>query len=239
MKKVDNWVNLVRLLADIAKTEPQAAYPAFIAGFCGRLNYFIRTTSNLSTILHELDQVIINELILAITDGSVVSSEERVLLLLPIKLGGLGIPIFAECCKTKYQNSLLVCSQQAAAIVTRKSADNTQLPPVENYRERIAREKGEMQKAKLEQLRAHMSKEQVRANDITKMKGSSSWPTALPIKKEGYVLSKWQFFNALALRYHWRKKRLPSNCACGKQFSVDHAIACLKGGFIHRHHDEL
>ena len=128
---VDNWVNLVRQLADIAKTEPQAAYAAFIAGFCGRLNYFIRTTPNLSTILHELDQVI-NELIPAITDGLVVSSEERVLLSLPVKLGGLGIPIFAESCKTEYQNSLLVCSQQAAAIVTQNSADNTQLPPVEN-----------------------------------------------------------------------------------------------------------
>ena len=229
-KKVDNWVNLVRQLA---------AYAAFIAGFCGRLNYFIRTTPNLSTILHELDQVITNELIPAITDGLVLSSEERVLLSLPVKLGGLGIPIFAESCKTEYQNSLLVCSQQAAAIVTQNSADNTQLPPVENYRERIAREKGEMQKAKLEQLRAHMSKKQVRANDIAQMKGSSSWLTALPIKKEGYVLSKRQFFDALALRYRWRMKRLPSNCACGKQFTVDHAISYLKGGFIHRRHDEL
>ena len=71
------------------------------------------------------------------------------------------------------------------------------------------------------------------------MKGSSSWLTALPIKKEGYVLSKRQFFDALALRYHWRMKRLPLNCACGKQFTVDHAISCLKGGFIHRRHDEL
>ena len=147
-KKVDNWVNLVHQLADIA------AYAAFIAGFCGRLNYFIRTTPNLNTILHELDQVITNELIPAITDGLVVSSEERVLLSLPVKLGGLGIPIFAESCRTEYQNSLLVCSQQVAAIVTQNSADNTQLPPVENYRERIARKKGEMQKAKLEQLRA-------------------------------------------------------------------------------------
>ena len=69
-----------------------------------------------------------NELIPAITDGPVVSSEERVLLLLPVKLGGLGIPIFVECCKIEYQNSLLVCSQQAAAIVTQNSGDNTQLP---------------------------------------------------------------------------------------------------------------
>ena len=48
-----------------------------------------------------------------------------------------------------------------------------------------------------------------------------------------------QFFDALALRYRWRMKRLPSNRAYGKQFTVDHAISCLKGGFIHRRYDEL
>ena len=49
-----------------------------------------------------------------------------------------------------------------------------------------------------------MSSEQLRANDIAQMKGSSSWLTALPLKQEGYVLSKrhYEFFDALALRYH-------------------------------------
>ena len=28
-------------------------------------------------------------------------------------------------------------------------------------------------------------------------------------------------------------------CACGKVFSVDHAISCTKGGFIHQRHDEV
>jgi hypothetical protein len=37
----------------------------------------------------------------------------------------------------------------------------------------------------------------------------------------------------------WELKRLPSYCACGKQFTVDHAISCLKGGFVHQRHDEL
>ena len=79
-----------------------------------------------------LDQVITNELIPAITDGPVVSSEERVLLSLPVKLGGLGIPIFAECCKTEYQNSLLVCivSKLLPLLLRTVHADNTQLSPV-------------------------------------------------------------------------------------------------------------
>ena len=34
-------------------------------------------------------------------------------------------------------------------------------------------------------------------------------------------------------------KRLPTNCACGKKFNIDHALTCMKGGFIHRRHDEI
>lgn len=32
---------------------------------------------------------------------------------------------------------------------------------------------------------------------------------------------------------------MPSHCACGKIFAVGHALSCLKGGFIHRRHDEI
>ncbi len=119
----------------------------------------------------------------AITDGRCISNEERVLLSLQVRLGGLGIPIFAECCKMEYQNSKLVCTQQVAAIVTQNNADNTQLPPVGNYRGKIVHNKREMQKAKLEQLRADMSPEQIRANDIPQMKAASSWLTTLPPKE--------------------------------------------------------
>ena len=71
------------------------------------------------------------------------------------------------------------------------------------------------------------------------MKGSSSWLTALPLTNEGYVLTKREFFDAIYPRYRWQLKRLPTNCACGKSFSIDHAMSCLKGGFIHQRHDQI
>lgn len=49
---------------------------------------------NLRLILHELDQVIVNELTQAITDGRyihTVSADEQELLPLPVRLGGHGI----------------------------------------------------------------------------------------------------------------------------------------------------
>ena len=57
--------------------------------------------------------------------------------------------------------------------------------------------------------------------------------------KEGYVLSKREFFDAITIRYMWDVKRLPSKCVCGKSFSVTHAMTCTNGGYIHRRHDKL
>ena len=71
------------------------------------------------------------------------------------------------------------------------------------------------------------------------MKGASAWLNALPLKDEGFVLNKREFFDAVALRYRWNLKRLPLNCACGKRFDMDHAMSCMKGGYVHRRHDRL
>jgi len=34
-------------------------------------------------------------------------------------------------------------------------------------------------------------------------------------------------------------KHLPSTCACGKTFSIEHALSCPKGGFVHQRHNEI
>ena len=77
---------------------------------------------------------------------------------------------------------------------------------------------------------------QVQANGLAQMKGGSSWLSSLPLESEGHDLNKREFCDALALRYRWNMKHLPSICVCGKKLSVDHFMSCLKGGFIHQRH---
>ena len=84
-----------------------------------------------------------------------------------------------------------------------------------------------------------MTRKQLRANDLAQLKGASAWLTSLPLKSEGYVLNKREFFDALALRYRWNLKYLPTRCVCGKQFSMDHAMQCLNGGYVIRRHDRI
>ena len=47
------------------------------------------------------------------------------------------------------------------------------------------------------------------------------------------------FRDALSLRYGWTPNKLPSKCACGSSFTVEHALSCAKGGFPSIRHNEI
>ena len=99
--------------------------------------------------------------------------------------------------------------------------------------------KDKYEKKKLKEIRKEVNKEQLRANDLALMKGASAWLNALPLKTEGYILNKREFFDALTLRYRWPVKRMPTLCACSAKFDADHANTCAKGGFFIRRHDQI
>ena len=63
--------------------------------------------------------------------------------------------------------------------------------------------------------------------------------TALPLTDYGFCLHKGAFRDALCLQYGWQPPMLPSNCVCGKQFSVEHALCCPCGGIPTILHNEL
>ena len=107
------------------------------------------------------------------------------------------------------------------------------------YIQTLKAEKIHREKEILKDLRTRMSKEQMRGNDVAQLKGASAWLTSLPLKEEGFILNKREFFDALALRYRWPLSRLPQFCACGKNFDMDHAMSCMKGGYVHRRHDRI
>lgn len=103
-------------------------------------------------------------------------------------------------------------------------------------RRRIANTRRELDNTILKQLREKLNLGQLRTNDVITMKGATSWLT-LPLKSENIDLNKRKFYVVLSLRYPWKLKCLSSTCPCGKRFDVDHAVRCMKGGFVHRRHD--
>ena len=88
-------------------------------------------------------------------------------------------------------------------------------------------------------MRREFTNEKVRALDLSQKKGASNWLSAFPSEKEGFYLNKREFSDALCLRYRWQLKRLPTICPCGKNYNVDHAMNCPKGGFIYQRHNRM
>ena len=102
---VNCWLEQIGKLSKITMSETQAAYAAFISWFKLKLIYFMRTTQNMHEQLKPLDDLIDNSFIPAITEVHQCTMDERKLLSLPIKLGGLSILILTDICSYEFGNS--------------------------------------------------------------------------------------------------------------------------------------
>jgi len=78
--KVDEWVSQLKILSEIAKSYPHAAYCAFTAGFRHKLNYVMRTIKTIEEDLAPIEEMIRYQLIPSLCDVRNVSDEERELL---------------------------------------------------------------------------------------------------------------------------------------------------------------
>ena len=106
--KVDEWIAQLQILSQIARTQPQAAYSAFITGFRHKISFYMRTISGGFTQFKRLDEVVQSEFIPVIIGGVFCNEMERKLIALPPKLGGLGIPIFAEISNDGFENTIML-----------------------------------------------------------------------------------------------------------------------------------
>ena len=113
----EEWLEQLQVLTEVAKAEPQSAYASFTSGFRHKVTYFMRTIPDLEDVLVPLDKFIDEQFIPAITDGHVLSKDDRSLLSLPVRLGGLGIPIFSKSCTKEFEYSLKATSTLRRNIV--------------------------------------------------------------------------------------------------------------------------
>ena len=113
---VTQWISEIEVLSQIAKIELQAAYCYFTTGFKHKVTYLMRTTSSIDEELRRLNDVINNKLMPSFTENKLCGNDERHLLSLPIKLGGMGIPIFSEISQTEFQNSLQLTEEHVSLI---------------------------------------------------------------------------------------------------------------------------
>ena len=108
-----------------------------------------------------------------------------------------------------------------------------------NAKREVHKESQDRAKSSSIALRRNAPCSLTRAMDCALEKGASSWLTALPLEEFNLTLHKGAFRDAIALRYSWQPINVPSKCACGQSFTVEHALSCPMGGFPTIRHNEI
>ena len=76
----------------------------------------MRTIPDISNLLIQIEDTIRNRFIPGITGGRICNKEERGLLSLPTRYGGLAIPIFHEQADVEYNNSRRITAELTSLI---------------------------------------------------------------------------------------------------------------------------
>ena len=118
-EKVDKWIEDITAIANIANEELQAALSAYTKSICHRWVFVQRTIPNTSHLFEPLEQCIRQILIPAVV-GRAVSDNERKILSLPVRWGGLGIADPTETADREYEASCAITEDLAHLIIAQQ-----------------------------------------------------------------------------------------------------------------------
>ena len=237
--KVGKWVQDVAELAKIAEEEPQCALSAFNCGLSQRWSFLQRTVSGIGELFNPLEDAIRQQLIPALI-GRHVSDLERRLLALPYRHGGLGIRNPTLTAQPEYDASCRV-TEDLSALIYQQETDVSKLDTgaVKEKKSEVQTAKEALLKNETKEIAALLDEKQRKIFVCASEKGASSWLSALPLKKLGYVLNKQEFRDAICLRYGWQIPQTPTYCGCGSKNDFDHILTCKKGGYVSMRHNVL
>merc|ERR1712121_557990 len=119
------WVEDINNLAEIAKEDPQAALSAYNVGLCKRWTFLQRTVHDISELFQQLEKAISENLIPTIC-GRLVTEDQRRILSLPYRYGGLGIRNPVKTADREYTSSLGV-TESLTNLICQQNPDITKL----------------------------------------------------------------------------------------------------------------
>jgi hypothetical protein len=238
--KVNKWVSTVKRLADVATTQPHAAFAAFTHCLQGQWTFLSRTMPDCAELFEPLEQAIRGDFIRTLLKRDV-NDLERDMLSLPARMGGMGIFKPTEECLISSANSIYISAplvrlieKQAYEFDPRELAEE-----MKSLRAEVDSKSDARYRAKREQIMQLAPAELKLAVKAASEKGASSWVTACPSYDHGTVLHKRDFVDACYIRYGWTLLNLPVTCACGSAFNVQHALDCKLGGLRIVQHNEV
>ena len=237
-EKVATWVEQVTHLADIASTQPHAAYAGFVFGLRHRWTFIQRTMPTAGDHMQPLKDVVDYKLLPSLVKH-VVNDSELELMRLPARFGGMSFddPVVDSGCK--HANSI-ECTANLTQQILENGADLMQSIELDCKRKAAGRQRHEAAlKEKADDLQRRLPEAQQCAMAQSREKGGSSTLTTIPVAEHGFFFdAKADFHDHVHLRYCWPLDNLSSFCPCGERFTVDHAQICKVSGFIHMCHND-
>ena len=197
--KVKTWTKEITKLAEVAISQPHAAYAAFAHGLSSRWTYLLRTIPDIEDLLLPLESAIHQHLIPALIGRAPCSSLERELLALPVRLGGLGLCNPAKSSSQAFKSSEQITAPLVALIVSRETncmmnpATTTTLKNIVKKANRLR------QNEQAKGIYTQLTPDAMRCVDLAREEGSSSWLSVLPFEEHGFLLHKSEFRDALGM----------------------------------------
>ena len=251
-EKVDEWTSEISALANISRDHPHPAYTAYTHGQANKWVYQARVSENCGDHFEKLESEIRTKLLPTVCNRTP-SDDERELVGLPTRLGGLGINNPTEVATTLHQCAVHATKPLVDHML--QSQNNTHAddshPASQSFQEALADQRDAIKRNrevmdahmrdKANALRAKLGSDSTTALAMrwAEERGTSTWLTALPLVSHGFDPTRREFYDALCLRYGWEPSKMPTTCACGQRFSLEHALTCRRGGYIAMRHDEV
>ena len=193
------------------------------------------TIPGISSLLEPLEAVISSKFIPALT-GRFISDDERALLALPIRLGGLGIVDSQTVSDSEFAASEKVTSPLVSLILQQDMSFGCHVVDAQHLaKSEVIASKRQAAEERAKSVCDSLPSDMKRMISLLSEKGASSWLSALPVEEHGFALHKGAFRDALFLHYGC----FLVHCVCGQGFSVDHALNCPTGGYSTLRHNEL
>ncbi len=180
----------------------------------------------------------IDEVFLPALFDAQISENERKILSLPVKHGGLGLRIVSSEADKSFEASVKF-TQPLTEQIHNQSDDLPNPTEVKKAKDAAI---GDVKRQATEQrdiITQGQTPTLKRTLEQLSEPGASSWLSVLPIKDKGFNLTKGEFNDALALRYNRTVKNLPEKCPCDARFTTTHALNCHLGGFVNARHDNI
>lgn len=240
--KIKSWERQLKGLADIAKSQPHAAYAGYTHGLVGKITFMLRTNRDLNDLLRPLEDMIRTNFLPAVTGRQAPTDDERNIFGMATKHGGLAIPL-PTAVNHQYKHSKKVTTPLVKMLNAQSQITSVEFSDIAEQQKRIKRDVKSLNMKRTEEniqiISSTLPNQLKRSVELASEKGASAWLSTLPLAEHGFQLHKSAFRDALCLRYGWVPDKLPQHCQCGKSFTVEHALSCPTGGFPIIRHNEV